>query len=237
MRPFDRFGLEHGLTLAFLAGLAVLLATVARRAQRDPQAASSSKTVRVIRVGLALFLLAGLGFALADAFPLRGLDWLEILPLHLCDMAVLIAVWALLTRARLACEMLYFWALSGTLIAMVTPDVDHGFPDTRCVSFFALHGCVAVAAVVMVFGVGVRPRPRANWRAFWMTNAYAVMAGVIDVVADKNYLYLRAKPSQTSILDGMGPWPWYILAADVLAFVLFWLLMIPFREETAVGLS
>jgi hypothetical integral membrane protein (TIGR02206 family) len=179
-------------------------------------------------VALAALLLGGLGFALVDALPLRGLDWLEILPLHLCDLAVLLAVVALLTRNRTATEILYFWGLTGTLIATITPDVDRGFPDTRCLSFFALHGAVAIAAVVMVFGAGVRPGRNAVWRVFGITNGYAALVAVVDFAADKNFLYLRAKPSQPTLLDAMGPWPWYILAADVLALALFGLLMIPF---------
>jgi uncharacterized membrane protein YwaF len=29
----------------------------------------------------------------------------------------------------------------------------------------------------------------------------------------------------------MGPWPVYILAADAIAFVMFWLLWLPFRKK------
>lgn len=228
MTEFTRFGKEHLGTLAGLALLAWLLVRVVRSG--GPESRTQGRLVRGV---LAAILLGGLGFALAGALPLRGLDWLEILPLHLCDLAVLIAVLALLTRHRLACEMLYFWGLSGTLIATITPDVDRGFPDARCLSFFALHGAVAVSALVMTFGVGVRPRPGADWRAFAITNAYALLAGAIDLATGENYLYLRAKPSQPSMLDFMGPWPWYILAADVVALVLFRLLMLPFRGERA----
>jgi len=109
--------------------------------------------------------------------------------------------------------------------------VDRGFPDTRCLSFFALHGGVAISAALVAFGLGVRPRPGAHIRAFWITNAYAAVAALINAAAGTSYLYLRAKPSQPSILDVMGPWPWYILAADVLAFLIFWALMIPFRGQ------
>jgi len=230
VNPFERFGLEHAATLLLLAAIAALLSWLPRR-----RGAGSARAQGIVRFALAALLSFGLAFALADALPLRRLDWLDILPLHFCDMAVLIAVWALLTRRRTPCELLYFWGLSGTLIAMLTPDVDHGFPDSRCLSFFALHGGVAVSAVVMTFGVGVRPRPGAHLRVFWITNAYAALIAVIDAVANENYLYLRAKPSQPSILDVMGPWPWYIAAADALAFVLFRALMIPFMNHRAAA--
>jgi hypothetical integral membrane protein (TIGR02206 family) len=230
VNPFERFGLEHAATLLLLTAIAISLSWLLRRARPG-----STRVSTAVRLGLAALLSGGLVFALVDALPIRRLDWLDVLPLHLCDFAVLIAVGALLTRRPLAVEILYFWGLSGTLIAMLTPDVARGFPDSRCVSFFALHGGVAVSAVVLVFGFGIRPRPGAHVRVFWLTNAYAVIAAVIDVVAHENYLYLRAKPSQPSILDAMGPWPWYILAADVLAFVLFRALMIPFLNHRAAG--
>lgn len=230
MMPFDRYGLEHAVTLGLIVGGALLLTWAARRSRK-----SDGRIHAAIRFTLATLLAGGLGFAFVNALPLRGVEWLDILPLHLCDLAVVVAVWALLSRNETACELLYFWGLTGTLIAMLTPDVDRGFPDPHCLAFFGLHGAVAISAVVMVFGTGVAPRPGANLRVFWITNAYALLAGVIDFVTGENYLYLRSKPSQPTLLDMMGPWPWYILAADVVAFVLFWLLMAPFRSRHAPG--
>ena len=225
MRPFVRFGLEHWVALALIAAVAVGLVRLLRRESRSVAAE------RMVRVGLAAFLSMGLLIALIDSLPLRGLDWIDILPLHFCDFAVLVAIVALATKWRAACELLYFWGLSGTVIAMLMPDVDRGFPDTRCASFFALHGVVAISAAVVAFGIGVRPSQGANWRVFWFTNLYAAVIAVIDWTANENFLYLRAKPSQPSILDVMGPWPWYILAADVLAWVIFRVLMIPFETR------
>jgi hypothetical integral membrane protein (TIGR02206 family) len=229
VRPFERFGLEHWLALALIAATAVGLVRLLRREPR------SEALENVVRLGLAAFLLAGLLIALIDALPLRGLDWIDILPLHFCDFAVLVAIVALATKRQAVCELLYFWGLSGTVIAMLMPDVDRGFPDARCASFFALHGVVAIAAAVVAFGLGVRPRPGANWRVFWFANVYAALIAVIDWTAGENFLYLRAKPSQPSILDVMGPWPWYILAADALAWVIFRTLMIPFEARATPG--
>ncbi|HKQ19209.1 MAG TPA: TIGR02206 family membrane protein [Candidatus Eisenbacteria bacterium] len=230
MTPFDRYGFEHVVTLALVVGAASLLTWAAKRSRNAEGRGHSA-----IRFTLATLLAGGLGFALVNALPLRGVEWLDILPLHLCDLAVVVAVWALVSRNQTACELLYFWGLTGTLIAMLTPDVDRGFPDSHCLAFFGLHGAVAISAVVMVFGVGVTPRPGANLRVFWITNAYALLAGVIDIATGENYLYLRSKPSQPTLLDVMGPWPWYILAADAVAFVLFWVLMAPFRLRHARG--
>jgi len=229
VNAFHRFGLEHVASLLLLALIALVATGSIRRGRR----AGSTRLELAFRIALGTFLALGLAFALWDSLPLRGHDWLDVLPLHFCDMAVLIAILALWTKNPLASEILYFWGLTGTLIAMLTPDVDRGFPDPHCVSFFALHGMVAVSAVVLAFGSGLRPRPGADLRVFLLTNAYAAVIALIDLTATENYLYLRAKPSQPSLLDVMGPWPWYILVADVLAFVLFKVLMIPFLNRGA----
>jgi hypothetical integral membrane protein (TIGR02206 family) len=229
VRSFVRFGLEHWIALAVIAATAAGLVRLLRREPR------STAAENVVRLGLAGFLAVGLLIALIDSLPLRGLDWIDILPLHFCDFAVLVAIVALATKREAVCEILYFWGLSGTVIAMLMPDVDRGFPDARCASFFALHGVVAISAAAVAFGMGVRPRPGANWRVFWFTNVYAAVIAVIDWTAGENFLYLRAKPSQPSILDVMGPWPWYILAADALAWLIFRALMIPFKTRPASG--
>jgi uncharacterized membrane protein YwaF len=43
-------------------------------------------------------------------------------------------------------------------------------------------------------------------------------------------MFLREKPGRASLLDLMGPWPWYIPAAALLALALYVLLDLPFRR-------
>ena len=57
-----------------------------------------------------------------------------------------------------------------------------------------------------------------------MTLGMAAVAGTGDVLTGGNYMFLRAKPDQPSLLDEMGPWPLYIVSAAVLALILFALL-------------
>jgi uncharacterized membrane protein YwaF len=64
------------------------------------------------------------------------------------------------------------------------------------------------------------PRPGAAWRVFGATLAVAAVAAVADLVTGGNYMYLRSKPVHSSLLNLMGPWPWYIVGAAALGLAL-----------------
>ena len=68
---------------------------------------------------------------------------------------------------------------------------------------------------------------------FAATVLVAAAAGVANLLTGGNYMWLREKPEAGSLLDLMGPWPWYILGAAVLALLLFALLAAPFRPRSA----
>lgn len=224
-RRFALFGPDHLVVLGLTLAAALALTAIARR-HREGRAGLA------LRVSLALLMLAGVtGYVLAET--LAGeVHPLEFLPLHLCDAAIFVGIFALATRRPLACELLYFWALAGSTLAMLTPEVWYAFPDWRFVVFFLMHGLTVTAAVVLTFGFGCRPRPGAAWRAFALTAAYAACVGLLNLLLDANFLYLRAKPVTATLLDHFGPWPWYIVVAGAIGLGLFHLLALPFRGRT-----
>jgi hypothetical integral membrane protein (TIGR02206 family) len=174
-----------------------------------------------VRLGLAAgFGLAVLGYVVWLARS-GWLSWRALLPLHLCDMLIIVAIVALLTRAVPAFELLWFWGGSGALLALLTPIVTRGFPDPQFLIFFGFHAGVVASAWVLAAGCGMRPRPRAALRVFVVTNGYAACVALVNLGLDTNYMFLRAKPATPTLLDWLGPWPWYIVAAEGLALVAF----------------
>ena len=159
-----------------------------------------------------------------------GGTWSDLLPLHLCDAAIFVAAWALFTLRPLACELTYFWGAAGTSLAVLTPDLSAGFPSPWFFTYFALHGAVIAAALLLPFGLDRPPRRGAPGRVLLWTNLYAALVAAIDFGFDVNFMYLRAKPTHPSLLDAFGPWPWYLLGAEAFAWLAFTALALPFRR-------
>ncbi len=217
---FPLFGPVHLALLAAVPALGLGLAALVR---------ARPALERPVRLGLAAILAANQLAYLAYAAARGWISPPAGLPLELCDLAAWLAVAALAGAPPAAGELLYFVGLAGTVQALLTPDLGVAFPSYPAAKFFLGHGGTVAAALLLLATGRLRPRRGAWWRALAILNAYAAAVLVLDRVAGTNYLYLAHKPPVPTLLDRMGPWPWYILAADALAAALFWLLQLPFR--------
>jgi hypothetical integral membrane protein (TIGR02206 family) len=150
------------------------------------------------------------------------------LPLQLSNASELVAAAALWWPTPILVELTYFWGLGAVLQALATPDFQQHFPDPAYFRFYVAHGGVLAAAVFLVAGRRIVPRPGAPWRVFLITIAFAAVAGLADVLTNGNYMYLRVKPAAGSLLNVMGPWPWYIASGALLAIVFLATLNAPF---------
>jgi hypothetical integral membrane protein (TIGR02206 family) len=215
------FSAEHLLVLAATAALCAGIAVCARR---RPGPLWSRGVAR----GLAVVLVVNEAAFHVVLHLDEGLEARTDLPLHLTDAATVAAVVALWRRSALAFELTYFWALSATVQALLTPDLRRGFPDYRWWWFVIAHAGVLAAAVLLAWGLRRTPRPGSVRRVYAWSLGVTALAAAGTLAFDGNYMFLRRRPVNGSLLDHMGPWPWYIASAAALALVLFWLLDRPF---------
>jgi hypothetical integral membrane protein (TIGR02206 family) len=150
------------------------------------------------------------------------------LPLALCDVAALVAAIACWWRIPLLVELTYFWGLAGTLQAVITPDLNSGFPHLVFFEYLVGHLGIVSAALFLVVGLGLRPRPHAVPRVFAITVVYTAFVGLVDGLSGANYMFLRQPPSEWTVLRLLGPWPWYTVSAAAVALGLLLLLDWPF---------
>ncbi|MBR2328362.1 MAG: YwaF family protein, partial [Clostridia bacterium] len=95
------------------------------------------KVCRALAVVVGLIYLADSGYILITQH--HG-SWEQNLPIHYCSMMLLVAVYALWTRNRTACWVLYFGALTACLQGLITPALERDFPTLRYFLFFCVHG-------------------------------------------------------------------------------------------------
>ena len=215
----DLLAPEHVVALIVLALSTILLVVGARR-RPGPWLKVFAAVLVVDEVSWWLFLLGG---------GQPGSQVALSLPLQLCDVAIFIAAAALFTRRQLVVEVTYFWGLAGTIQALLTPDLPQHFPSYPYFQYYIAHGGVVAAALVLVVGLRQHPRRWAVARVAGLTVAYAALVGFVDAVTGADYMYLRSKPPSATLLDILGPWPWYILSAAAIAACLFAILDAPFR--------
>ena len=207
-----QFSDQHLAALTLLIALAAVSVWAARH--------HSGAWIALFSRALALAILGGwAGEYIADI--VLG-QWTAqySLPLQLTDAVSAASILALLTGAQLLVELTYFWALTASLQAALTPDLGQAFPSIFYFTYFTYHVGAILAACFLVFGCRRYPRPRAVWRVYGLTLAVTGVAGVGDLLTGGNYMYLRDKPAHSSLLNLLGPWPWYILATAALGLVM-----------------
>lgn len=191
----------------------------------------------------ALRLTLGYGLALNEIiwwifrYSQEGFRFPLNLPLQLCDVTVWSTVIACITLTPLAVEFSYFAGLAGAGMAVLTPDLWSAWLSYPAIYFFLAHGGIVIAIAVLVFGRLTRLRAGAVWRAFGMLILYVVFLGVFDGVFGANYMYLRQKPANATLLTVLGPWPVYLIAGLGIALALFWLLWLPVRTRPSPGVN
>lgn len=153
------------------------------------------------------------------------------LPLHLCSLAMLVGVWALLSKRQRVFEVAYYWGLAAASQAIITPDPTRWQMGELDVFWnFLSHGIVVLNVLWLVFVEGMRCRRGAWWRVFLITNLAAVPIAIINLAIGANYFFICRKPGGNSPFL-VGEWPWYILGFEVLAFLFFWLLSLPMERR------
>jgi hypothetical integral membrane protein (TIGR02206 family) len=222
-------GAPDGYWLAVAVGSAAAL-TLCAAARRRPGrwTASAGRAIALILIADAIASLTP---------PIVDGTWTaqSSLPLDLCNVTVVIAAVACWwPRIQFAVELTYFWGLAGSLQAVITPDLSVGFPHLEFVEFVVGHLAIVTAALFLVAGMGLRPRPGSVPRVFAITVAYTGAVAVVDWLTHANYMYLAAIPGHASLLSVLGPWPWYILSAAGIALALLLLLDAPFRRSRAL---
>lgn len=215
------FGRAHLLALVVCGVAMLLLYQLGRRLRHARRLGSVAFVLGLILIGLEA-LKAWEGYAVAAE------PWQELLPLHMCRIGSFICCAMLWLRNYRLFEVAYFWGIGGSLAALLTPDLQQGFPHFRFFGFFGGHSLVLASVLFAIRAFEFRPRLRSIAVVAWVTLVYMALVSGVNILLDTNYLFLSHKPEAATIYDYLGPWPWYIASVWGIGVVVALLLYTPF---------
>ncbi|MBP2002422.1 putative integral membrane protein (TIGR02206 family) [Paenibacillus shirakamiensis] len=152
----------------------------------------------------------------------------ETLPLELCSISLYMCVFMLLLRSYRIFQIVYFTGIGGALQALLTPALDYPFPHYRFLEFFIAHMVIILCILYMVWVEHMRPTLRSLGLTMIFLNILLVFISIVNYYTGGNYMFLAHKPLTASLMDVLGPYPWYILSLEGVALVLFFILYLPF---------
>jgi hypothetical integral membrane protein (TIGR02206 family) len=131
------------------------------------------------------------------------------LPITVCGWAVVFGSYMVIGKSQTLFDICYFWLLSGTVFALLTPTVISYTGPTRFryYQFWLEHTLGYVALFYMIFVHNMRPNKKSIVRSIcWL----AVLATIAYFVNDMlgpgaNYLFMARPESTPSILDILPP--------------------------------
>ena len=219
---FVQWGTAHLVVIGLVIATPIVLSVLAQRC--------SASVTRVICLAFAIMLVGNMAVHWIYRLATVGVDEFitRHLPLHICGITVCVLAATLVLRSQRAYEVAFFWGLAGTANALLTPQLDVGFPGYLFFHFFIGHGGIVAGVLFATWGLRMRPTFASLLRAYgWLAALFAVLL-VVNPLLGSNYMFLREPPESASPFF-FAPWPYYIPVLAAVGFVFFCVLLAPFK--------
>ena len=196
-------------TFAHFAPVLVMIAVILLISKKG-SAIRDSRHEEKLRYLLAFALIIS---DMAYYWRLAGAPWLAVgptenLPLGVCGWAAIFCSFMLAGRNQTLFDISYFWLLSGSLFALITPTplTYTGPTRFRYYQFWAEHTLGYISIFYMIFVHGMRPTVRSAVKSWCALVAMSFLAYWVNaMIPGANYLYLARPESAPSVLDILPP--------------------------------
>ena len=214
--PFHLFGVSHWISIILFFLAALFLPLIAKKFfSRSLQSIIKYLLVFFVFINFPIWVLLEI---IAGSFDLK-----IHLPLHLCRFANLALPFAVFNKNGILFQVLFYWGVSAMFQAIFTPDITHDFPHFHYFRFIAAHHLLVITIIYYVVVFDFKPTIPGLKSAFFALNVFLIIALIFNMIFESNYFWLMDKPPAGSLLDLMGPWPWYILVGEFVALIHFYI--------------
>ena len=220
---FEIFGVVHLLTIAIVILVSALL-------PKFYQKKSDGQKLIMTRIIIAVLAFHLISSPYKDLYILENpYHWVEVLPLHMCDLSEIFLVLFLLGGPRILYTCAFFWGLGGATMAILTPDISHH--DLDYIFFMIGHGMIVVGIMYATVTLGNRPYAKDIVQVSLITALVLLpIVYVINLILGEpaNFWYLIAKPEGASLMDVFPDPPYHLIVTTPLAIAVFYLIYLPY---------
>lgn len=197
---FTNFTLAHFLPIAFGIGI-ILLIYFLRDKIKDFK---YEKNLRYI-LAFALIISEMSYYWRLIAIPSLGPNPIDHLPISVCGWAVIFCSYMVIGKTQSLFDISYFWLLSGSVFALITPTVITYTGPTRFryYQFWFEHLLGFIAIFYMIFIHKMRPTIKSMIRSYAALVVLAVIAYFTNRLLGPgaNYLFMARPEDTPSVLD------------------------------------
>lgn len=217
---FHSFTLDHAIALAWTVPLIAVSCWLGRRwiVRGTTESISREKQLCAAWAG---FIVCVNVWSIFHWLQPEHYDIRRSLPLHMCDIGMLLAPLLFLTHWRPIRAIMYFWGIGLSTQAFVSPILVEGVAEPRYWIFWLGHLAIVGSAVYDLIVRRFRPTIRDCVTTTLITIAWYAGVGVLNVYLGSNYGYNgNVVPDRPTVIDRLGPWPArvFILAGIAIAW-------------------
>jgi hypothetical integral membrane protein (TIGR02206 family) len=230
---FNIFGWHHALMIViYLIGIGYLL-IYSNKLRQDKRLAQT------IRWGLFIVLVSS-EFSYQTWGVINGM-WnpSEFLPFQLCSIAGILTILALLSGNHKLIQIVFFIGIVPSFLAVITPELQHGYPHFRFWQFFIHHIALSWGSFFLIISNPIKITFKKTIETYSYLLVYAGIVGfILNPIFNANFLFLARTPSANTPLNLLGSGFWYYVNLCLVGLVVFlaiYLIYKLFRQQTQKG--
>ena len=143
----------------------------------------------------------------------------ELLPLHLCPIVIILSIFMMFFHSEVLFQPVYFWSIGD------------GMGNFASQSFFITHFFILFSTAYAFVHFRFRPTKAGFIGSFLSLITLAFIMYFVNNRLGTNYLYVNYPPATKSLVDFMGPWPYYIFSIAGIDIAISFFMYLPFRKN------
>lgn len=201
---FTNFTVAHFMPIIIVVGMLFLI----YRFRKNIRDMKNEKTFRYI-IAFTLIISEMSYYWRLIAIPSLGPNPVDHLPISVCGWVAIFASYMVVGKSQTLFDISYFWALTGSVFALITPTVISFTGPTRFryYQFWTEHLVIYIAIFYMIFVHKMRPNKKSFLKAYIGMVLLAIVAYFVNrlIGPGANYLFMARPEDTPSILDILPP--------------------------------